>query len=66
MDHLDTIPTVTVQALNATFGVLFIGFILAVILYGLTFFRTFDFPCFSKYYTETCARNLRILFAFSE
>ena len=30
----------SVQSLNATFGVLFIGFILSVTLYGLTFFRT--------------------------
>lgn len=29
----------SVQALNSTYGVLFIGFILAVTLYGLTFFR---------------------------
>ena len=29
-----------VHELNATFGVLLIGFIFAVTLYGLTFFRT--------------------------
>ncbi|EED82266.1 predicted protein [Postia placenta Mad-698-R] len=33
------LPTVPVSELNATFGVLLIGFIFAVTLYGLTFFR---------------------------
>lgn len=37
MDGSDAPPSV--QALNSTYGVLFIGFILAVTLYGLTFFR---------------------------
>ncbi|PCH40272.1 hypothetical protein WOLCODRAFT_143002 [Wolfiporia cocos MD-104 SS10] len=34
-------PTVPVSELNATFGVLLIGFIFAVTLYGLTFFQTY-------------------------
>ncbi|KAI0726310.1 hypothetical protein C8Q72DRAFT_929170 [Fomitopsis betulina] len=33
--------TASVQELNATFGVLLIGFIFAVTLYGLTFFQTY-------------------------
>ncbi|KIP08086.1 hypothetical protein PHLGIDRAFT_391556 [Phlebiopsis gigantea 11061_1 CR5-6] len=38
-----TLEPPSVQSLNATFGVLFIGFVLSVILYGLTFFQAHVF-----------------------
>lgn len=41
------LPTVPVSELNATFGVLLIGFIFAVTLYGLTFFQTYIY--FSRF-----------------
>ncbi|KZT11851.1 uncharacterized protein LAESUDRAFT_746665 [Laetiporus sulphureus 93-53] len=52
----ETAAAPDVSELNATFGVLLIGFIFAVTLYGLTFFQTYIYysrfpsdPTFSKY-----------------
>lgn len=39
MSGIPEIPTASSSELNKTFGVLMIGFIFAVTLYGLTFFR---------------------------
>lgn len=61
----------SVSELNSTFGVLFVGFVLAVSLYGLTFFRTSSelslLPSsFLPVALTRHDRNLRILRALSK
>lgn len=46
-------PLASSTELNKTFGVLLIGFIFAVTLYGLTFFREFSLPARPRPLFET-------------
>lgn len=55
--------TASVQELNATFGVLLIGFIFAVTLYGLTFFRTSVHVVYDDPSHSVSCRDVHILLA---
>ena len=57
----------SLQELESTLGVLFIGFLVCIILYGFTFFRSCSF--YAGHSKQTCHlvfRDLSLFFAISE
>lgn len=53
--------TLSLGELESTFGALFVGFVVSIILYGFTFFRAYKPVLQTCQKAHTCRRKLHLL-----